>query len=66
MTIQKIEIQLAALEAELRNQRADFRLAICAHTVETMEVALAQTRAIQQTERQNLRRLHGHRTKVSH
>jgi len=37
MTIQKIEIQLAALEAELRNQKADFRPAICPHTVESME-----------------------------
>jgi len=34
---QKIDTQLAALEAELRNQKDDFRLAICAHTVETME-----------------------------
>ena len=34
---QKIETQLAALEAELRNQKDDFRLAMCAHTVETME-----------------------------
>jgi len=34
---QKIDGQIAALEAELRNQKADFRPAICAHTVETME-----------------------------
>jgi len=34
---QTIEAQLATLEAELRNQEANFTPAICAHTVETME-----------------------------
>ena len=37
---QRIEAQLADLEAELRNQEANFTPAICAHTVETMEESI--------------------------